>query len=137
MVKQGHRGYERQASEGGAQHGAFCGHVSVNETSVRIVDDTGVVVREVRVASEPEALLSLLRSPYHLNEFEAIELSRKLPHTMNCAMRSSKFVSSVSVVRVAHRRALVGNGPGASLAMPVSGTQDVLNKSAFKDGNSV
>src|ERR1022692_4505687 len=30
--------------------------VSVKETSVCIVDDTGRIVREVRVASEPEAL---------------------------------------------------------------------------------
>ena len=36
-----------------------------------------MVVREVKVGSKPEALLSLLRSPaYHGNEFEAIELSR-------------------------------------------------------------
>jgi transposase len=31
--------------------------VSVKETSVCIVDDTGRIVREVKVASEPEALL--------------------------------------------------------------------------------
>src|SRR6266480_7144358 len=31
--------------------------VSVKETSVCIVDDTGKIVREARVASEPEALL--------------------------------------------------------------------------------
>ena len=30
--------------------------VSVKETSVCIVDDTGRIVREVKVASEPEAL---------------------------------------------------------------------------------
>ena len=33
------------------------------ETSVCIVDDTGKLVREVKVASEPEALLSVLKSP--------------------------------------------------------------------------
>ena len=37
--------------------------VSVKETSVCIVDDTGKLVREVKVASEPEALLSVLESP--------------------------------------------------------------------------
>src|SRR3954449_5402972 len=37
--------------------------VSVNETSVCIVDDTGRIVREVRVASEPDALLPLLINP--------------------------------------------------------------------------
>jgi len=40
--------------------------VSVKETSVCIVDDTGKVVREVKVASEPEALLTVLTNPaYH------------------------------------------------------------------------
>ena len=36
--------------------------VSVKETSVCIVDDTGRIVREVKVASEPEALLTVLKS---------------------------------------------------------------------------
>jgi transposase len=31
--------------------------VSVKETSVCVVDDTGRIVREVKVESEPEALL--------------------------------------------------------------------------------
>ncbi len=37
--------------------------VSVKETNVCIVDDTGKIVREVKVASEPEALLSVLKNP--------------------------------------------------------------------------
>ncbi len=36
--------------------------VSVKDTSVCIVDDTGKIVREVKVASEPDALLAVLRS---------------------------------------------------------------------------
>jgi transposase len=36
--------------------------VSVKETSVCIVDDTGKIVREVKVASEPEALLAVLKN---------------------------------------------------------------------------
>jgi transposase len=36
--------------------------VSVKETSVCIVDDTGRIVREAKVASEPEALLQVLNS---------------------------------------------------------------------------
>ena len=41
--------------------GHFAGlDVSVKETSVCIVDDTGKIVREVKVASEPEALLASL-----------------------------------------------------------------------------
>ena len=34
--------------------------VSVKETSVCIVDETGKLVREVKVASEPDALLQVL-----------------------------------------------------------------------------
>jgi transposase len=40
--------------------------VSVKETSICIVDDTGKIVREVKVASEPEALLAVLKNlAYH------------------------------------------------------------------------
>src|SRR3974390_1641977 len=37
--------------------------VSVKEASVCIVDDAGRIVREAKVASEPEALLSVLNNP--------------------------------------------------------------------------
>jgi transposase len=37
--------------------------VSVKETSVCIVDETGKIIREVKVASEPEALLAVLKNP--------------------------------------------------------------------------
>jgi transposase len=37
--------------------------VSVKDTSVCIVDDTGRIVREVKVASEPDALLQVLKNP--------------------------------------------------------------------------
>ena len=40
--------------------------VSVKDTSICIVDGTGKIVREVKVASEPEALLAVLTNPaYH------------------------------------------------------------------------
>ena len=55
--------------------------VSVKETSVCIVDDTGRIVREVKVASEPEALLAVLTSPtYHFKRIglEAGPLSQWL-----------------------------------------------------------
>ncbi len=39
--------------------------VSVKETSVCVVDDTGRIVREVKVASEPEALLPVLTNPIY------------------------------------------------------------------------
>ena len=37
--------------------------VSVKDTSVCVVDETGKITREVRVASEPDALLAVLRDP--------------------------------------------------------------------------
>ena len=39
--------------------------VSVKDTSICIVDDTGKIVREVKVASEPDALLQVLRNPVY------------------------------------------------------------------------
>jgi hypothetical protein len=39
--------------------------VSVKETSICIVDDTGRIVREVKAASEPEALLQVLGNPIY------------------------------------------------------------------------
>jgi transposase len=55
--------------------------VSVKETSICIVDDAGKIVREVKVASEPEALLSVLTNPgYHFKRIglEAGPLSQWL-----------------------------------------------------------
>jgi transposase len=55
--------------------------VSVKETSICIVDDTGKIVREVKVASEPEALLAVLKNPaYHFKRvgLEAGPLSQWL-----------------------------------------------------------
>ena len=37
--------------------------VSVKETSVCILDDAGKIVKEVKVASEPQALLKVLGNP--------------------------------------------------------------------------
>jgi transposase len=55
--------------------------VSVKETSVCIVDETGKIVREVKVASEPEAILAVLMNPaYHFKRtgLEAGRLSQWL-----------------------------------------------------------
>ena len=46
--------------------------VSVKKTSVCIVDDMGKIVREVKVASEPEALLAVLKNPAY--QFKRIGL---------------------------------------------------------------
>jgi transposase len=65
MVKRGHRGFtglKHQKEKRSMDH--FAGlDVSVKETSVCIVDDTGRIVREVKVASEPEVLLQVLTNP--------------------------------------------------------------------------
>jgi transposase len=62
--------------------GYFVGlDVSVKETSVCIVDDAGKIVREARVASEPEALLQVLTNTiYHFKRIglEAGPLSQWL-----------------------------------------------------------
>ena len=55
--------------------------VSVKDTSVCIVDDTGKIVRELKVASEPDALLAVLTDPaYHFKRIglEAGPLSQWL-----------------------------------------------------------
>ena len=46
--------------------------VSVKETSLCVVDGTGRIVREVKVASEPEALLAVLKGPAY--RFKRIRL---------------------------------------------------------------
>jgi hypothetical protein len=38
--------------------------ISVKQASICIVDDTGRIVREVKVASEPEGLLQVWGSPF-------------------------------------------------------------------------
>ena len=51
------------------------------ETSICIVDDTGKIVREVKVVSEPQALLAVLKNPvYHFKRIglEAGPLSQWL-----------------------------------------------------------
>jgi len=55
--------------------------VSVKETSICIVDDAGKIVREARVASEPEALLQVLvNTSYRFKRIglEAEPLSQQL-----------------------------------------------------------
>jgi len=54
-------GLKHQMEKRSMEH--FAGlDVSVKETSVCIVDDTGRIVREIKVASEPEALLLVLKN---------------------------------------------------------------------------
>src|SRR5205085_2671125 len=81
MVKRGPcYGLKHQKEKRSMEH--FAGlDVSVKDTSVCIVDDTGRIVREVRVASEPDALLPVLTNPaYHFKRIglEAGPLSQWL-----------------------------------------------------------
>src|SRR5499427_1830238 len=66
MVKRGHRctGPKHQKEKRSMDH--FAGlDVSVKDTSICIVDDTGRITREVKVASEPGALLAVLLNASH------------------------------------------------------------------------
>src|SRR5881394_994642 len=82
MVKRGHRctGPKHQKEKRSMDY--FAGlDVSVKDTSVCMVDGTGKIVREVKVASEPAALLAVLRNPaYHFKRIglEAGPLSQWL-----------------------------------------------------------
>ena len=70
--------------------------VSVKETSVCIVDDTGKIVREVKVASEPEALLAVLKNPAY--RFKRIGLEAG-PLSQCCSALSPKQSYRWSVLR--------------------------------------
>jgi RNase H-fold protein (predicted Holliday junction resolvase) len=57
--------------------------VSVKETGVCIVDDLGKIVREVKVASEREALLAVLKNPaYHFKRI-GLATCNLLDHPMS------------------------------------------------------
>jgi hypothetical protein len=76
--------------------------VSVKATSVCIVDDTGKVVREVKVTSEPEALLAVLKNPaYHFKRIglEAGPLSQWLFSAL--AEAELPVVCDIATMRVA------------------------------------
>src|SRR6516225_4369910 len=72
MVKRGHRCTGPKHQEKRSMD-YFAGlDVSVKDTSVCIVDSTGKIVREVKVASEPDALRAVLRNPAY--DFKRIGL---------------------------------------------------------------
>jgi transposase len=77
MVKRGHRcaGPKHQKEKRSMDY--FAGlDVSVKDTSVCIVDETGKIIREAKVASEPDALLQVLRTgAYHFKRI-GLQLDR-------------------------------------------------------------
>ena len=65
--------------------------VSVKETSVCIVDDTSKIVREVKVASEPAALLAVLKNPaYHFKQI-GLEAGTAVALVVQRARRSARM----------------------------------------------
>ena len=62
--------------------------VSVKDTSVCIVDDTGKIVREVKVASEPEALLGGSQEPCLPLQADWIGSWAAVAMAVQCARRS-------------------------------------------------
>ena len=62
--------------------------VSVKETSVCIVDDTGKIVREVKVASEPEDLLQILSNPGYPLQTDRIGSRAAVAMAFQCSRRS-------------------------------------------------
>jgi hypothetical protein len=75
--------------------------VSVKETSVCIVDETGKIVREVKVASEPDALVEVLtsRTEPEIIADEAVELARQLKPFMPGAQQGRRGTEHASFVR--------------------------------------
>jgi transposase len=53
--------------------------MSVEETSVYVVDDTGRIVRELKVASKPEALLRVLTKPIYRFKRIGVEVGSLSP----------------------------------------------------------
>jgi hypothetical protein len=66
--------------------------VSVKDTSVCIVDHTGGIVREVKVASEPEALLAVLANPSY--RFKRIGLEAGPLSQWPCAASRRRSLAS-------------------------------------------
>ena len=75
--------------------------VSVKETSVCIVDDAGKIVREVKVASEPGALLGVLANPPTTSSGSDWRLGR-------CRNGCSAFLPKRAYQRSALRRGTCG-----------------------------
>ena len=62
--------------------------VSVKETSICIVDDAGKIVREVGVASEPEALLQVLTNNNYRFKRIGLKSWTAIAMAVQCAGRS-------------------------------------------------
>jgi hypothetical protein len=86
--------------------------VSVKETSVCVVDDTGRIVREVKVASEPEARLAVLTKlsfPKIQSGLDSRREAKSSHHSNVCDLACARNVRRrhVQVVTQARSRGLV------------------------------
>ena len=70
--------------------------VSVKDTSVCIVDDTGKIIREVKVASEPEALSAVFEEPGLPLQANWIGSWTAITMAVQCIGRSRVYRWSVS-----------------------------------------
>jgi hypothetical protein len=75
--------------------------VSVKQTSICIVDDTGRIVREVKVASEPEALLKVLGNPVYRFKRIGLEadIARCSRHVANVPTTEVRYVQRMAAPR--------------------------------------
>src|SRR6516162_8264463 len=78
--------------------------VSVKETSICIVDDTCRIVREVRIASEPAALLQVLANPIYRFKLVGLE-DRPLSQLMYCALAEAGL--PIMCVETRHMRSVI------------------------------
>jgi hypothetical protein len=108
--------------------------VSVKQTSICIVDDTGRIVWEVKAASEPEALLAVLRNPaYHFKRIglEAGPLSQwlfsalaeaKLPVVLLTNFPKNRWREGLRVVRGVDRNVSVKTAHRADRSQSIDDT---------------
>ena len=83
--------------------------VSVKDTSVCIVDSTGKIIREVKVASEPDALLAVLTNPaYHFKRI-GLEAGPLWGHKRTFRnVRPMSALPQIAAAAVADRRVRFG-----------------------------
>src|SRR5690348_10395416 len=90
--------------------------VSVKDTSVCIVDGAGKIVREVKVASEPDALLQVLRNPAYCFKrigLEAGPPSQRATVDVPARFRKSKSVGAVFGLTCSRDQSGERDHPGA------------------------
>ena len=85
--------------------------VSVKETSICIVDDTGRIVREVKVASEPEALLKVLGNPAYRFKRVGLEAGPLSQWLFSALAEAELPVVCVETHPVSDRTADIAGGP--------------------------